>query len=368
MYSDSELRRAVTEGRIRLSYKFFPPEGGRCWVEGQERFADSDEVARRLFEAQITRSRLGLHLGCLVQPLSSTRRVRRSQRFDHLRSVVDLRKCGDDGWLLSPGSSAVAFTNEWLDLPYNAEGLVASRVGDYNAGLVVTGSYIDSTWRGLTKLLLTNNGRRAVRLYVGLEVARLFFVETDGASEDDHGVTRDTGHYEKSWDEILAGGVDPFPQPNTPVNRFTTASVRNVNEIFKNYAGYTVIGALLLAGSLVYRTVSGVATSSKLESQAEVLQTAVEVLARRAPRSGVVTVSLQPRSSRGEANVDMGRADVYSPSESFVTVETVDGRDEGVSATLLFLGDGKAHLVVTVVDPAPVTERKDYEVKYLVVP
>ncbi len=361
MYSDSELREAVTSGRARLSYKFMPSEGG-VWKPGPVRFGHEDANARQLFEAQITRSRVGLHLGCLIRPLTSSRRVRPKQRFGRHKGIIDLRKCGDDGWLLPPSASAVVFTNEWIELPHDTEAFVASRVGDYNAGLIVAGSYIDSTWRGLTKLHVTNSSRRAIKLYTGLEIGRLFLFRTAGETTDSHGVTTNSGHYEKSWDDILqVDTTDPFFQREVPLNRFSLARVRNFNELIEDYAGVPLVAAMLAAGLALWRAGENVADSSTLKDQIERLEAA-------APISGAVTITIPAGEVEGAARVVVGTDGRVRGAESFHDAERFDGGSDGVVTSLAFGTGDEVTLEIRVSEPTAVAAERDVDVRYVVVP
>ena len=362
MLSDNELREAVESGYVKLLYHFHPSNIGRCWSNTGSTFVHDDPAAQALFESQITRSRIGLHLGPLLQPLGATRRsARRGQRFGRHKGIVDLLESGDGGWLLSPGASAVAFTLEWLELPPDVDGLVISRVGDYNTGLVVASSYIDSTWRGLTKVHITNNGRQAVPLYVGLELARLFLFKTCNPSRDDHGVSKDAGHYEKKWSEILAAPeLDPFTQSNVPRVRFSMAAVRNANEIAKNYSGYGLALLALIGGAAFLRAYNS------FDSIQEVRRD-VQDLRVESPQSGRVTLSLEPGQLAAARTVELPAGLRYRGSESIVLTNIAPGGEAESSGRLDFAGDGVG-LVIEVAANAAAQQPRSFLIEFLVIP
>ncbi|WP_141578812.1 hypothetical protein [Actinomadura sp. WMMA1423] len=146
-----------------------------------------------------------------------------------------------------PSQSVVVFTNEQLRLPPDVIGLIVGRVSTYNNGLVTATSYLDSGWDGLVKLHLINTSQRPLRLYLGMEIARLFLDRTANASLDTSRVGQQGVHFGLTWTRILDDKIDPFPQASSPRKWRLTTGVSAVNELLQRYAGLGLI-ALALSG------------------------------------------------------------------------------------------------------------------------
>jgi CelD/BcsL family acetyltransferase involved in cellulose biosynthesis len=240
--------------------------------------------------------------------------------------------------------------------------VIICRVGDYNAGLIAAASYIDSTWRGLIKLHLANHSRRAVRLQIGLEVARLFLFHTDSATADDHGVTKQNSHFDTPWDEILSRPVDPFPQPGAIPSRFNAARLRNVNEFVKNNVGVMLLATVLAGGAASYRALTAFGSASHVKSD-------VAHLKATAPESGLVTVTIPAGMLTGSFMVPVDPLAEVRRAQSFVLIRAVDGQTSDARGVIDFDGPGGSpvlHIAVQVPAPNPID--RQYQVSYLLVP
>lgn len=357
MYSDAVIKEAVESGRIKLSYSFFFEE--YKWVNQPAEFVHQSDRALHMFQERLTRSRISLHLGCLVQPLTSTRIVRKSQRFDSVKGVVDLRRCDPDGWILPPGMSAVAFTNEWIELPPNVEGLIVSRVGDYNSGLIAAGSYVDSTWRGLIKVCLTNQSKRAVQLYTGLEIGRLFIFGTERPTENDHGVTKDSGHYEKTWESILNEKIDPFPQSRQAPSKFNAARIRNLNEVVKNYVAIPL--SALLAGICIlgYRAAEDLASTERIQQSVAALQQA-------SPISGLQSVVVQSGKTVGSARALLPPEVGGWFGRAIIQLQYVGDGPKPRNLSGILINESSGTYLQIDVGQSPVNQQRIYDVSYVI--
>jgi deoxycytidine triphosphate deaminase len=89
-----------------------------------------------------------------------------------------------DGWPLHSGESAVFFSNEWIALPSDNVCFIESRVSNYDKGLIVASTYLDSLWRGIVKLHITNTSGRRQWIRPGDEVARMVIAAAEDVGAD----------------------------------------------------------------------------------------------------------------------------------------------------------------------------------------
>jgi deoxycytidine triphosphate deaminase len=321
MLSDVDVKKLVENGTISLSYNFLPNDTGNFVRTTRILKANSDETARNFFTEHLVRSRLALTLGPLVKPVSHARRIPRSKRYAGHNRVVDLRNCSD-GWALLPGQSAVVCTNEHIRLPHDVMALIVGRVSSYNNGLVTGASYLDSGWDGIVKLIVVNTSQKAVRLYLGLEVARIFFEQTPNASLDTSSVGTQSIHYGMSWARILDDRIDPFPQSSAPPGVRVRLAFASTNDLLQRYAGvglvalaaFGVLGAVRLYGELQ--------TNLARANSVSQLSRQINLDEARAPVSGTTTITITPGSNQGQVAVPIPGNALYrgGSSSSFVAL------------------------------------------------
>jgi dUTPase len=263
-------------------------------------------------------------------------------RFAGHKTLVDLRKC-EDGWSMAPGESVVAFSNEWLQLPDDIVALIISRVSHYNNGLVVSASYLDSTWEGLVKLHITNFSGRTIRIQLGSELARLFLLTASDGSPDDHSVARQGIHYGITWPRILEDGIDPFPVSSFPREPFASARLRNTNELLKNYAGYGLLTLLILGGAAATQLYYRLSTASNVARRTSAIERTLGDLRNRQLVSGTETVTVKPGARTAISDITLPATLRGHLGSAFVLANAQDAAKEArVSASLVQVGNSPA--------------------------
>lgn len=250
MLSDSDVLSKITSGDIRVAYTYAAHSDGTIKEFDPPKRADRGP-GKALFRTRLVRSRMAVTLGTLVKPVSHARWVPWRQRFAGHSGIVDLRKCAN-GWALLPGQSAIVFSNEQVQLGPGVCALIVGRVSNYNNGLVVTTSYLDSGWQGLIKLHVINTSRRSVRLRLGMDIARLFFEQTPGATEDTRAVAEQGSHYGSTWSHIHSEGADPFPHKPEPRVHGVGVTLSKANDFLQRYAGFGLLALLIAIGGAGY--------------------------------------------------------------------------------------------------------------------
>jgi deoxycytidine triphosphate deaminase len=294
LLSDAAIREALTRGRFRLRYAFLPDADGQ-WQHQPDPVDASESAGAEQFERALASSRIGLTLGPLLKPLRTSERVARRSRFAETKSIVDLRPQGRT-WRLAPGESAVAFSTEWLAVAHDLAGLIVSRVSTYNAGLVVTASFVDNNWQGLIKLHLSNHSGRTLHLQQGDEVARLFLFNTADASTRDD--ARFESHYGTHWPGILEDRADPFPVGPHRRGRSAGDLARNANAFFTQYAGTTLLMVAFVtvgAGSQLY-----LSARNALDQKSR-----IDTLEAQVPHAGLATVAMPAGNTQGTLDVSL---------------------------------------------------------------
>ena len=368
MLSDTGIRQAIAEGRLALTYSSVHDDDGAWRTLKKAAKVNVDDIADRMFDDALTRSRVALTLGPLLKPLVTSAHVKRSRRFADCKRVIDLRTTSD-GWLISPGTSVVAFANEYVELSSDLVGFVVSRVSNFNSGLVVTATYLDSCWHGLIKLHLVNLGGRAVRVRMGDEVARLFFSATPDASDDDYSVPKQGIHFGLTWQKILADRFDPFPKSGGEGPAFRTAKLHNTNELLKNYLGYGAVAVLVagvgLGGRLYLEArdslhlsdqVTGLVDRTDDLESARTVSGSETIDIARGHRSGTVEVALDTNTvTRGDQSFVLARVDDIAAPDASVTGELRRGSEGGV-------------LVLSAQLPAPAPRDLTIVTEWMIVP
>lgn len=347
--SDTDVLAKVDGGDIRVAYTFMADSGGSIKEFDPPRRADKGP-GKSVFRTRLVRSRLALTLGALVKPVSHARWVRWSQRFAGHSGIVDLRRCAD-GWALLPGQSAIVFTNERLELGSSVSAFIVGRVSNYNNGLVVTTSYLDSGWQGLIKLHVINTSRRSVRLWLGMDIARLFFDETPGASANTSSVAEQGSHYGSTWSHILSDGADPFPQRPEPRVHGVSAALSTSNDFLQRYAGFGALALLLAVGAAGFSLYSNMQDVVVGARKAEELSSAVSDMTLSATQHGWVEIQVDAGESQASIEVPLQRGVGYRSGSSAVLAFLEDrssaatvvgssaaGVDGEVTLTLSYLG------------------------------
>lgn len=367
MLSDADVIAKVATGDIQVLYAFVPNDDGAIKASDPPRRADRGP-GKPLFRSRLVRSRLALTLGPLVKPVSHARWVSWSHRFSGHSGIVDLRKC-PNGWALLPGQSAVVFTNERLELPPAVGALIVGRVSNYNNGLVLTTSFLDSGWQGLVKLHLINTSRRSVRLTLGMEVARLFFEETPAATPDTRSVAEQGSHYGSTWSHILSDGADPFPQRPEPRARGLGAAMSKANDFLQRYAGFGFLALVIALGGFGVTAYTSVQNAVAGAQEAEKLTSTVNELKLSAMQHGVAELSIAAGQADASIEVELPAHTDHRSGSS-----TVLGflEDHGTGATIEGFSaadaDGSVTLTLQYSLPAPASQTERVRVLWVYLP
>jgi deoxycytidine triphosphate deaminase len=318
------------------------------------------------FSNSVMRNNVVLRVGRLVKLLSTTRGVAKKHRFGNHKHIVDLATA-TDGWPLHSGESAVFFSNEWIALPSDNVGLIISRVANYDKGLIVATSYLDSLWRGLVKLHITNTSGRTQWIEPGREIARLFLATAENVGMDSSEIARFSDHYGKSWDTILRQeDRDPFIQPaNRPAN-FGAAFVRNTNDFLKRYAGYgilTLLGMGAAAGVNLYTKVDEpIANAQRIPA----IEAQLDELDQASLRTGVESVLVEAGAARGQSTFDVQNLTVRD--STYVDAYLEEQLPRAGADALILRRANQPSIELTVQLDDPVDEDTLVNVKWLIVP
>lgn len=160
--SDRDIKRALKEGRIKISPK---PD----------------------FKAQLGSCSIDLHLG---------NRFRVFQRSSHpyidLKGAIDMEKIMTErivpdgqAFIMHPGEFALATTVENLEIADDLLGRIEGRSSLGRLGIIVhgTASVFDPGWRGMPTMELGNLGIMPVALYPGMRICAFTFEEVTSAVE-----------------------------------------------------------------------------------------------------------------------------------------------------------------------------------------
>ncbi len=112
------------------------------------------------------------------------------------RPFIDLRKeMGDltdlvevtdeDGFNLHPGEFVLASTREHIEIPADLVARLEGKSSLGRVGLVIhsTAGYVDPGWKGRLTLELTNIARLPIRLYRGMKIGQISFLELSTPAE-----------------------------------------------------------------------------------------------------------------------------------------------------------------------------------------
>jgi dCTP deaminase len=147
----------------------------------------------------------------MVQPASVDLRLGDSFRVFHnfKTSAIDLRdpprdlteevKVGaDQPFVIHPGEFCLGRTAEWVELADDLLARVEGKSSIGRLGLIVhaTAGFVDPGWKGTLTLEFANLTRVPIKLYAGLPIAQLSFMELDRAAERPYGSEGLGSHYQ----------------------------------------------------------------------------------------------------------------------------------------------------------------------------
>lgn len=168
----------------------------------------SDGTIRRLVEQG--RIRIEPWDPELVQPASVDLRLGNSFRVfhNHRTSAIDLREpptnltehvTVDDGkpFVIHPGEFVLGVTVERVAIPDDVVARIEGKSSLGRLGLIVhaTAGFVDPGFEGTLTLEITNLTRVPIKLYTGLPIAQLSFMELDQPAEVPYGSPQLGSHY-----------------------------------------------------------------------------------------------------------------------------------------------------------------------------
>ena len=146
-----------------------------------------------------------------VQPSSVDVRLGDSFRVfhNHRVSSIDLRDPPDnlteevviaegEPFVIHPGEFCLGRTLEWVELADDIVSRVEGKSSIGRLGLIVhaTAGFVDPGWKGTLTLEFANLTRVPIKLYAGLPIAQLSFMQLDRAAERPYGSEGLGSHYQ----------------------------------------------------------------------------------------------------------------------------------------------------------------------------
>jgi len=159
--SDVDIRRYLTEGKIKISPALPPDQYGSCSVDFRlgEEFSVFEHSRHALID---------LRQKIAIQDLMRTITVAQGDPF-----------------ILQPGEFALAITEETLELDDDVLGRLEGRSSLGRIGIIVHGTagLFDPGWRGRATLELSNLGVMPVALYPGMRICSFTFEQLSSRVE-----------------------------------------------------------------------------------------------------------------------------------------------------------------------------------------
>jgi len=159
--SDVDIRRYLTEGKIKISPALPPDQFGSCSVDFRlgEEFSVFEHSRHALID---------LRQKIAIQDLMRTIKV-----------------APGDPFILQPGEFALAITEETLELDDDVLGRLEGRSSLGRIGIIVHGTagLFDPGWRGRATLELSNLGVMPVALYPGMRICSFTFEQLSSRVE-----------------------------------------------------------------------------------------------------------------------------------------------------------------------------------------
>jgi dCTP deaminase len=147
----------------------------------------------------------------MVQPASVDVRLGDSFRVfhNHRATAIDLREppanlteevtiADGEPFVIHPGEFCLGRTLEWVELADDLVCRVEGKSSIGRLGLIVhaTAGFVDPGWKGTLTLEFANLTRVPIKLYAGLPIAQLSFMELDRAAERPYGSEGLGSHYQ----------------------------------------------------------------------------------------------------------------------------------------------------------------------------
>lgn len=144
----------------------------------------SDLIPGKPFsEGQVGPASVDLHLGRTFRPLKKTQKiyhVRADTSCDWGETTELIELKAGEFFLLMPGETCLAITEEEIRLPSNISGWLTGRSCFTRVGLMVYTSFVHPGSRGKQVLEISNHGARPLALHPGVPICQLVLSECNG--------------------------------------------------------------------------------------------------------------------------------------------------------------------------------------------
>ncbi|HSP69442.1 MAG TPA: dCTP deaminase [Bryobacteraceae bacterium] len=159
--SDVDIRRYLTEGKIKITPALPPDQYGSCSVD----------------------FRLGEEFSVFEHSRHALIDLREKTAIQDLMRTITVAK--GDAFILQPGEFALAITEETLELDDDVLGRLEGRSSLGRIGIIVHGTagLFDPGWRGRATLELSNLGVMPVALYPGMRICSFTFEQLSSRVE-----------------------------------------------------------------------------------------------------------------------------------------------------------------------------------------
>lgn len=364
MLTESTIKKLVTaptsDNYIGLHYSILPnSSNGRfefnaCIIEEPMSVPEL-----RFFAKQLKDHRLVLTVGLLVKSLSGNL-IDRKKRFGENELIADLRTL-KDGYFIRPGESVLILTNEWIKLDQKNSIQIISKVSNYAKGLSVTASFVDSQWKGLVQLMITNLSSEPHPIKMGDEIASAFFYELNGeltALGDDH--AKDADHSGRDWFSIIQDCDDPFsikkPEKKPPSFWQNMLSFIKFNR---------TIFLWVISGSLLGFIGKTVFSAYQHYSQ---MNTEIKILKSKTIETGQASILIKKGQTTPEKELEIELNRNFSGAKSFIqNISPVLESSTHVSSYIQTAGDvSKLKIIIVLSEPTRVD--KTIKIEWFVIP
>src|SRR3569833_775949 len=103
----------------------------------------------------------------------------------------------EEGFVIHPGEFCLGRTHEWVELPDDVVARIEGKSSLGRLGLIVhaTAGFVDPGFEGTLTLEITNLTRVPIKLYPGLPITQLSFIELDEPAQVPYGSPELGAHY-----------------------------------------------------------------------------------------------------------------------------------------------------------------------------
>ena len=218
MISDLDLKEIIEKDNgIKVEYYFlkiksnesvkFIPKN-ECDLGNQK----WDKKSKSFLKENIERSRLGITLGSLIHVVSGRKVTKKDRWYSDNKYIHNLTK---NPFTIYPKQCIIILSNEYIETDSYHSAIILPRVSWYARGLTILPSYINSGWKGILKIQITNNSNIPLLLEIGEAIAGAFFFKCTKKSSEK---LPQSHHFNFKWDFILGiNKIKPFDlQINQP--------------------------------------------------------------------------------------------------------------------------------------------------------